>query len=326
MIDRDPDPARAAYPDPTRAPYPEPSRARYPDADGFVEHGDGVRVFYERYGDGPDTVCLLPPFPLFHSRAWRGQIPYLARHFRVLAIDPRGNGRSDRPRHPAAYARAAHVADVLAVLDATATERAMLASISPRAPLALALALEHAERVRAVAFITPQLWPIKEFVSPFTAQPRDRYDGYQKWNRSYLQQDYAGFVRWFASTIFPHPHSTRQIEETIAHALETDGQTLVAALIGFDMYERDEALSLARRIRCPVLVTQNGGGAFWPKETSGPLAAATGGRLHVFTGLGPLVGARWPVAMNLVLREFFESVGAGARPSGRRRDVGWRSP
>jgi hypothetical protein len=27
--------------------------------------------------------------------------------------------------------------------------------------------------------------------------------------------------------------------------------------------------------------------------------------------LGPVVGARWPVAMNLVLREFFESVRAG---------------
>jgi hypothetical protein len=60
-----------------------------------------------------------------------------------------------------------------------------------------------------------------------------------------------------------------------------------------------------------VLVTQNGGGAFWPKDTSGPLAEATGGRLHVFDGLGPAVSARWPVAMNLVLREFFESVRAG---------------
>jgi hypothetical protein len=76
------------------------------------------------------------------------------------------------------------------------------------------------------------------------------------------------------------------------------------------MYARDEAIELARRIRCPVLVTQNGGQAFWPKDTSGPLAEATGGRLHVFEGLGPAVAARWPVAMNLVLREFFESVRA----------------
>jgi pimeloyl-ACP methyl ester carboxylesterase len=86
-----------------------------------------VHVFYEVYGDAADTVCLLPFWPVFHSRAWRCQIPYLARHFRVIAIDPRGNGRSDRPQNAAAYSRAEHVADVLVVLDAAGVERAMLA-------------------------------------------------------------------------------------------------------------------------------------------------------------------------------------------------------
>jgi hypothetical protein len=89
-------------------------------------------------------------------------------------------------------------------------------------------------------------------------------------------------------------------------------ETLIPATIGFEMYEREEALALAATMRCPVLITQNGGGAFWPKDTSGPLAEATGGRLHVFEGLGPIVGARWPVAMNLVLRDFFASAAEGA--------------
>jgi pimeloyl-ACP methyl ester carboxylesterase len=298
--------------------YVEPTRARYPDDEGFVEHGDGVRVFWERYGDGEDTICLLPPWALFHSRAWKAQIPYLSRHFRVLAIDPRGNGRSDRPKHAAAYSRAAHVHDVLAVLDATGTESAMLTSVSPRAPLALALAIEHADRVRAVAFITPQLWVIEGFVGPFSAGRRERYEGYEKFNPHYWKQDYKGFVEWFAHAVSSPPHSTRQIEETMVHALDTDAETLIPATIGFEMYEREEALELAGRMRCPVLVTQNGGEAFWPKDTSGPLAEATEGRLHVFEGLGPGVGARWPVAMNLVLREFFESVRAQTQPGQRR--------
>ena len=270
-----------------------------------------MRVFYEVYGEGPDTICLLPPWAITHSRGWKAQIPYLARHFRVIAIDPRGNGRSDRPRHAAAYSRAAHVADVLAVLDATGTERGMLTSLSPRAALALALAVEHPERVLAVAFITPQLWAIEGFVRPFTAGRREAYDGYSRFNPHHWKRDYRGFLEWFAQTVFPHPHSTRQIEETIEFGLHTDPETLIPATIGFEMYERDEALELAGRIRCPVLVTQNGGQAFWPKDTSGPLAEASGGRLHVFDGLGPAVAGRWPVAMNLVLREFFESVRAG---------------
>jgi hypothetical protein len=37
----------------------EQSRARYPDTEGYVER-DGVRTFYEVYGEGEPTVLLLP--------------------------------------------------------------------------------------------------------------------------------------------------------------------------------------------------------------------------------------------------------------------------
>jgi pimeloyl-ACP methyl ester carboxylesterase len=294
---------------------PEPTRARYPDAQGWVEDAHGVRVFYEVHGESEDVVCLLPPWPLMNRHFWRAQIPYLARHFRVLAIDPRGNGRSDRPPHASAYSRSAHVADVIAVLDAMATERAMIVSGSPRAVLGLALCTEHPERVRAAVFITPQLWIEPGFAHPFTSAERERYEGMEKFNRHYWREDYRGFVEWFARWTASHPHSTRLVEECVRHGLGTDAETLIRANVGFEMFEREEALRLAREVRCPVLVTQNGGEAKYPKHTSGPLAQATGGRLHVFDGLGPNVPGRWPVAMNIVLREFFESVRSGeARP------------
>src|SRR6266700_121518 len=80
----------------------EQTRARYPDAEGHVER-DGQRIFYEVYGDGDETVFLLPTWSLVHSRHWKMQIPYLARHFRVLAMDGLGNGRSDRCRDVRRY-------------------------------------------------------------------------------------------------------------------------------------------------------------------------------------------------------------------------------
>jgi len=55
---------------------------------------DGVRVFWERYGDGDPTLLLVPPWSIYHSRVWKAQIPYFARRHRVLTFDPRGNGRS----------------------------------------------------------------------------------------------------------------------------------------------------------------------------------------------------------------------------------------
>jgi pimeloyl-ACP methyl ester carboxylesterase len=290
---------------------PEPSRAVHPRIADWVVDEDGVRVFYEVYGDSQDVVCLLPPWPVMHSRAWRAQIAYLARHFSVIAIDPRGNGRSDRPSDWGAYSREKAIGDVLAVLDAAGVEDAMMISGSPRAVLLLGLCVDHPERVRAGVFITPQLWIEEDFARAFTSDQSDAYEGMEKMSRHYWRQDWRGFVEWFGRWSLSAPHSSRPIEEMVREGLQTDGETLVRATAGLRMYERDEALALARQVRCPVLVTQNGGEAKYPKHTSGPLAEATGGRLHVFPGLGPNVGGRWPVAMNIVLREFLESVRAG---------------
>ena len=80
----------------------EQSRARYPDRTGYVER-DGVRVFWEQYGDGEPAMLFLPTWSIVHSRVWKAQIPYCARYARVLTFDPRGKGRSDRPLEPAAY-------------------------------------------------------------------------------------------------------------------------------------------------------------------------------------------------------------------------------
>ncbi len=74
----------------------EPSRARYPDETGFAER-EGVRLYWERYGDGAPTFLFLAPTPISQSRAWKAQIPYLARHHRVVVYDCRGNGEVRSP-------------------------------------------------------------------------------------------------------------------------------------------------------------------------------------------------------------------------------------
>ena len=130
----------------------EQSRARYPEETGYVER-DGVRVFYEVYGTGEPTLLFLPTWTIIHSRHWKQQLPYFARHARAITFDPRGNGRSDRPPEPEGYAEEELAGDALAVLDATATERAILVSLSLGAERALLLAAEHPNRVAGTVFI-----------------------------------------------------------------------------------------------------------------------------------------------------------------------------
>src|SRR5215471_10075812 len=135
-----------------RAVHPrDQTRARYPDAQGYVER-DGQRIFYEVYGDGDETVFLLPTWSLVHSRFWKMQIPYLARHFRVLAMDGLGNGRSDRCRDPRRYGAEEFARDCLAVMDASATERALTVGWSRGAQWTLELVRLAPERVTGTAF------------------------------------------------------------------------------------------------------------------------------------------------------------------------------
>ena len=81
------------------------------------------------------------------------QVPFLARSYRVITVDGRGNGRSDRPATAAAYTDQEFLADLLGVLDHTRTPRAVVAGASYGGLLALELAALQPERVMGVVGI-----------------------------------------------------------------------------------------------------------------------------------------------------------------------------
>ena len=52
-------------------------RAKLPDTEGFIER-DGVKLFYEIYGDGPETMFFPPTWSIVHSRIYKAQLPISA--------------------------------------------------------------------------------------------------------------------------------------------------------------------------------------------------------------------------------------------------------
>ena len=45
-------------------------RARNPDTEGFVER-NGVRIHYEVYGSGEQTMLYVPPWSIVHLRIYK---------------------------------------------------------------------------------------------------------------------------------------------------------------------------------------------------------------------------------------------------------------
>jgi pimeloyl-ACP methyl ester carboxylesterase/predicted glycosyltransferase len=299
----------------------EQTRARYPDEQGYVER-DGVRVHYEVYGSGEPTVLLLPTWSIVHSRAWKMQVHYLARHCRLITFDGRGNGLSDRPEEPDAYAEEEYAADALAVLDATETERAFVVGHSMGARRALLLAADHPARVEGAVFIAPAVplaaqTPRARAVSSFD-QELETYEGWAKYNRHHWLNDFPDFLLFFFSQIFTEPHSTKQIEDSVGWALQTTPETLIATQLA---PAQDEAAirELAGRVSCPVLVIHGREDAVRSHDSGAALAELTGGTFVSLEGSGHSPHARDPVKVNLLLRDFVAPARTAQWSRGRAR-------
>jgi pimeloyl-ACP methyl ester carboxylesterase/predicted glycosyltransferase len=307
-------------------------RACQPVHDGYVER-DGIKIFYEVFGDGEPTVLLLPTWSLIHSRQWKMQIPYLARHCRVITFDGRGNGRSDRPAEAEAYAEREFATDAIAVMDATHTERAIIVGFSLGVQRGLLLAANHSERVEAAVFVGPTYpgggYPRPERTVYSWEDELDTDEGWAKYNKHNWLRDYRGFVDFFLSTMFPEPHSTKPIEDGVGWGLETTGETLVLTYLGHHL-EPDEACELARRVRCPVMVIHGDRDGMSDVSRGFALAEHTGGQLVVLEGSGHAPHMRDPVKINVLLRDFVKPAAPSRRwvrgKSRRRRALYISSP
>ncbi|MEV4413135.1 alpha/beta fold hydrolase [Catellatospora sp. NPDC049609] len=302
-------------------------RARYPDSEGFVER-DGVKVAYEVHGSGATTILLAPTWAVVDSRVWKAQVAYLARHFRVITVDPRGNGRSDRPTRPEAYRDVEYAEDLVAVLDAVGVDRAVVVGLCSGAWFAVIAASRHPQRFLGLVAIPP--------AAPFLTAPLphrvqfgfddvlDSDEGWARYNRHYWRRDFRGFLEFFFAELLPEPHSTKQLEDCIEYGSQTDAETLLYEM-ETDCYVADRAgtEALLRTIGCPVLAVQGEQDRCQPLERSARFAELTGGELVVVPGGGHLLPVRAPVAVNRWIREFAERVAQPpARPAVRR----WTRP
>ena len=282
-------------------------RAMEPEDSGYVER-DGVKTYYEVFGHGGPTVLLVSPWQLVYSRAWKAQVPYLARHYRVVTFDVRGNGRSDRPAGPEHYGAIEIIRDAVAVLDATDTERVVAVGFSLSGWWTPLLAAEYPDRVDGVLLVAPacplEPWPLLANA----LEPLDSYEGWNKFNQHYMRLDYRGFLEFFFDKVLPEPHSTKQFEDGIGWSLETTAETAIDAMLGTFDSDWSNAADVYSRVRCPALVVHGTHDEIVPHAHGVAVAELIGAPLVTIDGGGHFPGARDPVRVNLVIRDFVDSV------------------
>jgi len=291
-------------------------RAREPDATGTATSADGVKLVYETFGTGDPTIVMVPSTPIVHSRQWKAQVPYLARHFRVVTYDGRGNGRSDRPTDVASYADDQLVADRLAVLDATATDRAVLVGLCGDALWpSIQFAARWPDRVLGiVAFATgvPLITPPHPWRVQYGFHDELETDeGWAKLNEHSWRRDYPGFIRFFFGELTSEPHSTKVLEDVVGWGLEGSVDAMLAEGGVESPWTLDSVEAVCRDVRCPLLIVHGTNDHCQPVSRAHRLAEITGGRLVIVEGADHLIPARHPVLANLLIRDFVRSLPEG---------------
>ena len=118
----------------------------------FAQGNDGVRIAYDVVGEG-EPVVLVHGFASDRVQNWRapGWYQTLAdAGYRVVALDCRGHGESDKPHDPKFYGHATMAGDVVNVMRDTGVDRALLMGYSMGGYIAMSLLMTRPEFFRKV--------------------------------------------------------------------------------------------------------------------------------------------------------------------------------
>jgi len=201
-----------------------------PDDSGYA-HVNGLRLYWERYGEGPPLV-LLHGGMLTIELNFATLIPTLAASHTVIGVEQQGHGRTGNIDRDITYPHLA--SDVVALLDELKIEQATVLGHSMGGAVALELAVSHPDRVSAIVPMSASVRP--DGLHPDLSDPST----FETSPIMPTAQDFADFSAAYRR-LSPHPEKFEEFLATLG-AMDQDFQGWT-----------DEQLA---GITCPVLIVQ----------------------------------------------------------------------
>ena len=247
---------------------------------------DGVKIYYEVYGEGPPL--LLSHGYSSSSHMWAGQREALGKHFRVITWDMRGHGRSDYPSDPHAYSQALTVEDMEAILDAVGAKEAVVGGLSLGGYMSLAFRLAHPHRVKALLI--------------FDTGPGFRNDeARENWN-NYAHQSAERFEKEGLNRLQDSGNETR-------HAPHRDASGLAHAARGMLTQKNARVINSLPEIVVPTLVLAGANDKPFLAATDYMAAKIPGAKKVVIPDAGHAANIDQPEAFNKAVLEFLKGAG-----------------
>ncbi|HZU07344.1 MAG TPA: alpha/beta fold hydrolase [Chloroflexota bacterium] len=256
---------------------------------------DGIRLNYVSVGEGR-------PLVLAHSLGmdrtiWAAQERHFSPRYRVLTVDARGHGASDRP--PGPYTVEQFGEDLYGLLRAVGVERAVIAGLSMGGMAAQALASAHPDAVEALILMDTTCWYGE--------------NGPREWEERARLAEEKGLAalldfqlqRWFTD------RTRAERKELIEHVtrvfLANDVAAYAASCRALGRMDLREALA---KIRCPTLILVGEEDYATPPAMAEELhRRIAGSELVVLPGVRHLSALEAPEVVNQHIERFLAGLG-----------------
>ncbi|MGP3687746.1 alpha/beta fold hydrolase [Streptomyces sp. IBSNAI002] len=282
-----------------------------------VTGADGVRLAAWEFREADPAPAARPAGPdsrpavlLLHGlmgRAfhWAGTARWLGGHRRVIALDQRGHGQSDRPAH-GPYTREAFVADAEAVVEQLGLAPVTLIGHSMGALTAWQLAARRPDLVEAVVICDMRASALGE------ASQQEWADWFHRWPLPFPTQDAAR--RWFGEddprVERPDPGRGAFFAE-VMHEAQDGWRPLFSRrqmLTARETWVHDAHWEELAQVRCPTLVVRGLDGELGRAEAQEMVRVLPAGQYAEIPDAGHYLHYDQPTALRAALEPFLEDI------------------
>lgn len=268
-----------------------PGAVAQPAKSGFFKTSDGVRIHYLEAGSGRPIVFI--PGWTMPAWIWQKQIDHFSKKYRVIAVDPRSQGESDKPAYghlPETRAR-----DYEELVNHLDLKQPVLAGWSMACTELLKYVEQFgADNIGGLVLVDGYL-PDKPNPEMFT--------GMSEWMNQ-LQQDRRKQADGFVRSMFKKPQTEDYFKRLVDASIQVPADT--AAVLIYNMIAVKDLSGAFARLNRPVLFTYQPS----TRQSADLLKSKLGGkvRLERFDGDGHALFVDEPEKFNRVLEEFLESL------------------
>ncbi|MBI3031434.1 MAG: alpha/beta fold hydrolase [Candidatus Rokubacteria bacterium] len=239
---------------------------------------DGAKVVFYEHGSGAETLLLMNPIA-YGLGIFQPMLENLCQEFRIITMDPRGTGASDRL--PPRYSHDDHAVDVAAVIEAAGAGPVVGIGISRGGNVLLKVAAAHPSLVKKLVLVGT---PLDDMRPGSISRLSNEFD--LNFRAFLKQQNLEEAMPFFVATIITDPGTGDLADQFVRNILRLPRETVLSF---FSPDDAADVVSVLERVKVPTLVTHGTHDRRVSMEAARYLAEhIPGAQLYLFEGRGHL--------------------------------------